>query len=106
MNQGSRTQGRTEAHTFWPKPNGDVGMLLEDMVIALQIMDEFSHAFRHRRINATLPERALNLFCHSTPTGDSRFSVGGRELAVRDGTKVTLDKDEHATRTEDAGELA
>jgi len=64
-------RGRIEAHTLRPKTNGDVGMLLEDMVIPSEIMDEFSHAFRNHRINATLPERALNSFCHSTPAGDS-----------------------------------
>jgi len=59
------------AGSFGQKTNGDVGMLLEDMVIGLEIMYDFSHAFRNGRINATLPERVLNRFCHSTPAGDS-----------------------------------
>jgi len=81
-------------------------MLFEDMVIPPEIMDEFSHAFRHRRINATHCERALNFFRHGTPTGDARFSIGGRKLSVRDRTKVKLDKNEHATGPKDASEFA
>jgi len=46
-------------------------MLFENMVIPPEIMDEFSHAFRHRRINATQRERALNFFGHSAPPGDA-----------------------------------
>jgi hypothetical protein len=48
----------------------------------------------------------LNFFRHGTPTGDARFSMGGRKLSVRDGTKVKLDKNEHATGPKDAGEFA
>ena len=32
--------------------------------------------------------------------------MGGRKLSVRDGTKVTLDENEHAARAKDASELA
>ena len=81
-------------------------MLFENMVIPPEIMDEFSHALRHRRINATQRERALNFFRHSTPSGDARFSMGGRKLSVRDGTKVKLDKNEDATGAKDTGEFA
>lgn len=30
---------RAEARTLWPKTNGDVGMLLEDMVIPPNVVD-------------------------------------------------------------------
>ena len=48
--------------TFWPKANGDVGMLLEDMVIRPQVVYKFSHAFRHSGVDATHLERSLNSF--------------------------------------------
>jgi hypothetical protein len=32
--------------------------------------------------------------------------MGGRKLSVRDGTKVKLDKNEHATGAKDTGEFA
>jgi hypothetical protein len=32
--------------------------------------------------------------------------MGGRELSVRDGTKVEFDEDEHATGAKDTGEFA
>jgi hypothetical protein len=52
-----------KARTFGPKTNRDVGMLLEDMVTTPQVVDKFSHAFRHSGVNATHRERSLNLFC-------------------------------------------
>jgi hypothetical protein len=78
-------------------------MLLVDLVIPPEVVDDFTHAFRHRRIDATHHERALDFFRQSTPSGDSRFRVGGRKLAVCDGSEVKLDEDEHATGAQDAG---
>lgn len=69
-------------------------------------MDEFPHACRHGRINATHRERTFNFFRHGAPTGDARFSGGGRKLAVRDRMKVKLDKNEYATGAKDASEFA
>lgn len=81
-------------------------MLFVDLVIRLKVLDEFPHACRHRRINATHRERTFNFFCHGTPTGDARFSRRGRKLAVRDRMKVKLDKNEYATGAKDASEFA
>ena len=97
---------KKETRTFWPKPDGDVSVLFVDLVIPPKVKDEFTHACRHGRINATHRERTFNFFRHSAPTGDARFSRGGRKLAVRDGMKVKLDKNEYATGAKDASEFA
>jgi len=81
-------------------------VLFVDLVIPPKVMDQFPHACRHRRINATHRERTFNFFRHGTPAGDARFSRGGRKLAVRDGMKVKLDKNEYATGAKDASEFA
>jgi hypothetical protein len=91
--------------TFWPKTNRDVGMLLKDMVIPPQVVDYFSHAFRHGDVNATHHERSLDLLCQSTPPWDARFGICGRKLSIRDGTKVKFDKNEYTTGAKDAGEF-
>lgn len=99
-------RAKKKARTIWPKPDGDVSVLFVDLIIPPKVMDEFAHACRHRRIDATHRERTFNFFCHGTPTGDSGFSRGGRKLAVRDRVKVKLDKNEYATGAKDASEFA